>query len=272
MFREQEKVAIKYSNAIMKIIDDFAKTVKNVEAVAGDIIASFNDYFRSETCKETLNAAINSLAVGVAKVTAKTWREAAAKSNRGREVYRAIEKTKVGLASAIRQIEEASRVEISDLDRITSNAVMDYVAKRQLEGLRAAVIAEELKNVFPSLLASRVQLIARTEVGRAETTLMMARSEAMGVKWFVWRTSEDVRVRMSHRKLDGVLMRFRDPPSPEKLNGEQRDYGPYLPGSIFNCRCLSEPLIDPDDISWPAKCYMAGKVSYLTRARFSQLN
>lgn len=61
---------------------------------------------------------------------------------------------------------------------------------------------------------------------------------------------DGLRVRKSHRIMEGVLVNWNMPPSPERLAGE-KDVGNYHAGNIWNCRCYPEPLISVDDIRWP---------------------
>jgi uncharacterized protein with gpF-like domain len=78
-------------------------------------------------------------------------------------------------------------------------------------------------------------------------------------------------VRNSHEILEGVLVNFNNPPSPEKLAGEKRDYGVYNAGEIFNCRCYPEPVIDFNDITFPTKVYFNGKITRMRKADFLKI-
>ena len=117
---------------------------------------------------------------------------------------------------------------------------------------------------------NRAATIARTEISRAATGLTKARSEAINIYWFIWRSTKDIRTRKAHKLLNGVLVNYSDPPSPESLIGE-KSYGYYLPGAIFNCRCYAAPLIRIDDISWPAKVYRNDKIERMARNKFVEL-
>ena len=115
------------------------------------------------------------------------------------------------------------------------------------------------------------RLIARTEVSKTTTALTKARSENLGINWYVWRTVLDgLRVRKSHRIMEGVLVNWNMPPSPEKLAGE-KDVGNYHAGNIWNCRCYPEPLISVDDIRWPHKIYINGRIEIISKKEFEKI-
>lgn len=121
---------------------------------------------------------------------------------------------------------------------------------------------------FPILLRSRVQLISRTETAKASSALTQARSEDLGLSWYVWRTSHDARVRGSHAHMSDVLCSWTDPPSPEALMGVKSGLGTYAAGSCPNCRCYSEPVLDVDDIRFPAKVHHHGSVTTMGKQAF----
>jgi SPP1 gp7 family putative phage head morphogenesis protein len=140
--------------------------------------------------------------------------------------------------------------------------------------MRASELAEYIKSVFPEKSKANAALIARTEVSKSQTALTQARAEALGLNWYIWRTSEDSRVRSSHDFMEGVLVRWSDPPNPELLDPDfkgKKTYGKYHAGNIFNCRCYPEPVVDIDDIEFPCRVYFNGKIQNMTRNRFLEI-
>jgi uncharacterized protein with gpF-like domain len=67
--------------------------------------------------------------------------------------------------------------------------------------------------------------------------------------------------------MDGVLVHWDDPPSPELLIGE-KSVGKYNAGDIWNCRCFAQPVIFLDYITFPAKVYCGGRIVTMTRSQF----
>lgn len=98
---------------------------------------------------------------------------------------------------------------------------------------------------------SRANLIARTEVGRAQTTLTQARAQFAGSTHYVWTTAHDYDVRKIHKKLDGTAHAWNDPP----VSGEKGERS--HPGCIYNCRCVAMPILpgEPrdDQVNWHAE-------------------
>jgi len=105
------------------------------------------------------------------------------------------------------------------------------VHKLTIEGLsngsRAAEIAAAIMEQG-DVSKAKANLIARTEVSRTATALSEARARYVGSESYVWRTSKDADVRASHRKLEGKVFRWDDPP--------ECDPGHHAhPGAIWNC-------------------------------------
>lgn len=105
-------------------------------------------------------------------------------------------------------------------------------------GDRAEDIIKELKDI-EGVTDSRAKLIGRDQVSKLNGNLTMLRQEALGIESYIWRTSEDERVRDTHRVKNGEEFQWDDPPA---------DTG--HPGEDFNCRCYAEPVLDDftDDI------------------------
>lgn len=102
-------------------------------------------------------------------------------------------------------------------------------------GRRAEDIAKEIAR-SGEVTESRARLIARTEVSRTATELTKARMLHIGSTEYVWVTAGDTDVRPSHKRLNGKVFSWNDPP--------EADPGYRChPGTIFNCRCVARPLL-----------------------------
>lgn len=99
-------------------------------------------------------------------------------------------------------------------------------------GDRAEDIIKELNHI-EGVTESRAKLIARDQVSKLNGNLNMLRQENLGIDSYIWRTSEDERVRPSHEEKNGKEFQWNNPPS---------DTG--HPGEDYNCRCYAEPKLD----------------------------
>lgn len=115
----------------------------------------------------------------------------------------------------------------------------ERVADLVIEGLSSGVRANEIaKSIFESdeVTLSRAKLIARTEIATGSSNLTRVRAQSIGSEEYIWRTSRDSDVRLSHRKMEGRVCRWDSPPQVEP--GKR-----YHAGCFPNCRCWPEPII-----------------------------
>lgn len=188
-------------------------------------------------------------------------------------IYAALQQELQGPVGAIlrAQIERNADM-IKSLPLKVARQVNEHILRESLKGTRADDIAEQIKQYFPEASKAKANLIARTEVSKTSTAITQARSETMGINWYVWRTALDgQRVRPSHQKMEGVLVKWTDPPSPEALIGLRASLGHYHSGDCPNCRCYPEPVIDLDLVKWPARVYSGGFIQRMTRKQFERI-
>lgn len=107
------------------------------------------------------------------------------------------------------------------------NIVLNGVVK----GDKASSMMSQIKELGYST-DKRARFIARDQTAKLNASLDEKRARNVGAEEYVWRTSEDDRVRDSHSKNNGKVFRYDDPP---------KDTG--HPGQDFQCRCTAEPII-----------------------------
>jgi uncharacterized protein with gpF-like domain len=90
----------------------------------------------------------------------------------------------------------------------------------------------------------------------------------VGADWYTWETSEDQRVRRSHKKMQGVVVPWAQDPDPEALIGEESTLGHYSAGSCPSCRCYAAPILTLEDINFPARVYWQGEIHRMTKQQF----
>jgi SPP1 gp7 family putative phage head morphogenesis protein len=209
---------------------------------------------------------------------ARTWREAAAKSQKSRQLYAYLQKELTGTSTGhrVNQLIAQNANYISSLPLDAARTLISEVTKAQQSGARAGTVAKMMRSRFPILLRSRVQLISRTETSKAATALTRARSEDLELPCYIWRTSKDARVRHSHDKMEGVLVFWSDPPAPDTLfpmplihGGTSRStLGHYHAGDAPNDRCYPEPILDINDVKWSCRVYSQGSIKMMTKPAF----
>lgn len=236
----------------------------------------YNEQMRNFQNSEPFNSfvysAVRRMVTPLAIQNMKTWRKAAKKSTKNPYLYKLLmREINNGLKNDINiQIEENANL-IKTLPTDVAKKVTKDIEEMALKGMRASEIAKVIREQTDKHSRASAKLIARTEVSKTTTALTKARCDNLDLHWYVWRTAEDGdRVRKSHRIMEGVLVNWNEPPSPEALAGE-KSVGNYHAGNIWNCRCYPEPLIEIDDISWPHKVYTNGKIQTMGKMQFEQM-
>ena len=202
----------------------------------------------------------------------RTWREAAAKHGRSRQLHRLLSKELEGATGRrVRELVAINAAYITSIPLEQATRLNAEITKAQQAGARAGTIAKMARTRFPELLNSRVQLIARTETAKASTVLTQARCEDLNIDFYEWLTSDDVRVRPSHKKMNGVIVPWSQAPNPERLAGEDSTLGNYHSGECPNCRCSQRVILTIDDIVFPARVYWQGSIHRMTKQQFKQI-
>ena len=226
-------------------------------------------------------AAAKKMITGLFQDQGHTWREAARLNGKGRELYEALRKELKGAKGQyLRDLIDNTSYRIVTLPTDIGHEVADYVARETLKGRRATSLEEEISAMFPARTLAKAKLIARTQVSMTQTDLTRVRAEELGINWYIWRAvggyGGDGRTRSSHRKMDGVLVNWNDPPNPELMfpitgkNGKpyKAPAQPYHAGQIYNCRCYPEPVVDLDLVNWPARVFTGGRIVRMKRIQF----
>lgn len=201
----------------------------------------------------------------------RTWRQAAKVNSKGSMLYSALMGEMQGpLGHAIAVQIQRNAQYIQSVPADIAREMTKHTMAKLMAGLRYTDIAKDLKELYPHISDVKANLIARTETAKTATALTKSRCEILGIQWYEWRTSEDARVRVSHRHMDHVLVTWDDPPSPEEL-AHEKDVSHYAPGGIWNCRCFAAPVIDIDTLDWPHKVYFGGRIQRMSRKQFEKL-
>lgn len=110
------------------------------------------------------------------------------------------------------------------LGRVIFNGLQENMSAREL--------AREIDEAL-GITRRRALLIARDQMAKISGTLDKLRQTALGIEHYIWRDSDDERVRASHEEVDGKVFRW----DTEVPNGLVR------PGFEINCRCKAQAHI-----------------------------
>jgi SPP1 gp7 family putative phage head morphogenesis protein len=211
---------------------DIVNLLNSAFAEGGDPTERARILSRSEFLGKYAWQAAQRMITSVYSHNARTWKEAARQANKSPEIYELLQQEMNGaVGTRVHQLVAENARLIRSLPEDVARQVSQELLTAQQEGRRA----ENLTTLVPRVAKWKAQLIARTETSKATTALTQARSEALGIRAYVWRTSEDQRVRLAHRKMEGVIVMWDDPPSPERLLGEKNAPAPYQAGNVWNC-------------------------------------
>lgn len=272
IWRQSRRIENEYLKTLYTLCDMFKKIAQSVGEDQALYMQRMNQFQNSYQYEKYIMSAVKHMVTPIADINAKTWREAARKSTRGRFLYDLLMKElQQGKDILINDQLLENAALIKTLPNDIAEKVVKDIADEALKGKRARSIEKIIRQETDKHSRASARLIARTEVAKTQSALTRVRAQTLDLQWYVWRTALDGnRVRPSHRLMEGVLVNWNDPPSPEELAGEKSVWH-YHAGNIWNCRCFSEVLVDVDDVKWPHKVYRNGKIQTMSKSEFMKI-
>ena len=113
---------------------------------------------------------------------------------------------------------------LDDSVKDMTDRIIDTIDKGTAQGKNPYVIAQELEEYLAET-RHNAELVARTESQKMRSDAAFAVMEDNGVKYVMYKTAGDDRVRPEHAQRDGKIYRMED--------------APYL--GEYNCRCTCVP-------------------------------
>lgn len=271
-WKTAKSIEEEFLNSLSYIYKLFGKISRQAGGDQNEYVKRMNNFQNSYAFEKFVFSSVKRMVTPLAMSNLRNWRKAAREQTKSKQLYNSLMQE---IQECLKRDIDSQVLENAALIRTLPNDVAQKVVKdvsdMALAGERASSIASVIREKTDQHARASARLIARTEVSKTTTALTKARAENLGLKWYVWRTVQDGdRVRKSHREMEGVLVRWDNPPSPEQLVGEKSE-GYYHAGNIWNCRCYPEPLIEISDIQWPAKVYLNGQIRRMGRREFEQL-
>jgi len=269
-FHRPRRIEEEYRRALNALMQSWLKIVPRGTDL--DAIFAFLNNGGGERVMQASDRLARSMVTQTAVQNANSWREAARKSSQGKRIFDLLRTEMQGPVGLVMRGLVAHHAKlIRSIPQDLAQDVASQIATRQMRGERAEVIAKDIRQRFPEITRSRIAMLARTEVASAATSISEARAKNLNLPVYEWLSSEDSRVRRSHRKMDHVLVLWSDPPAPEALVGEKSRLGHYHAGRAPNCRCDANVIVDLDQVEWPARLYYRGSIQRVTRAKFLKL-
>ena len=261
-----------YLNTLLKLVKMFKKIANSSGSDQQKYINSMNNFQNSMQYEKFINSAVKRMVLPLDVGNQRTWREAAKKATKGKFLYRLLmDELKQGTGQIIQKQVMENVLLIKTLPNDVAQKVVSDISENALKGARAESIEKIIKDKTDQHARASARLIARTETAKTMSALTKARCEQLGLRWYIWRTALDgTRVRLSHRIMEGVLVNWNNPPAPEELVGE-KSAGHYHAGNIWNCRCYSEPVLELEDIRFPARVYYNGQIVMMNKSEFEQI-
>jgi SPP1 gp7 family putative phage head morphogenesis protein len=129
-------------------------------------------------------------------------------------------------AQSVKLIRTIATEHLSKVERILSAG----------QGLHRDTLAKRLQEQL-GVSASRAKFWAVDQTLKLNADVRQKQHERLGVKEYIWRTSQDGNVRPYHRVLNGKVFRYDAPPV-VSASGRRAH-----PGHDYRCRCHAEPVL-----------------------------
>lgn len=113
----------------------------------------------------------------------------------------------------------------------------DRVLVNTFEGNRAENLVKTLEHDF-QISYNKAKFLARQETSLLMSQYREERYKSVGVQKYKWSTSGDQRVRPYHKRLNGKIFTWDNPPIVDEMGHRAH------PGQDFGCRCIAIPVID----------------------------
>lgn len=117
------------------------------------------------------------------------------------------------------------------------------VYENYISGKTTTNIIKEMQEQY-GMDKCHAKFIARDQTAKLNAKITQKQQRDAGVAQYEWATTGDQRVRNSHKKLDGKIFSWDDPPETE---GGRKCH----PGEDYQCRCQALAVFDLDEFDLP---------------------
>ena len=246
--RVSRKLELDYTRALWQIVEDMhSDTVKALmplieQPSIGDGKRIVNDSIFSDfktAFSKTANT-VKAKVSGIASALAQTVVSKQGQQSDNQLSAMILSKTGIDFSglmsdSVLKEaVDEAVAANIALINSIPQQ-YLDRVEQAVMASLQAGTLNDTLADdllKIEGVTKNRAKLIARDQLGKINSRLSQIRQQSLGITHYFWSTSHDERVRARHRRWDGDLIAWDNPP----IDGH--------PGQAIQCRCTAIPDLD----------------------------
>ena len=105
------------------------------------------------------------------------------------------------------------------------------------EGNRAEHLVRELEHDY-NISFNKAKFLARQETSLLMSQFREERYKSCGITKYRWITAGDERVRPYHKRLNGKIFTWDNPPVVDEMGNRA------APGQPYGCRCLASPILE----------------------------
>jgi SPP1 gp7 family putative phage head morphogenesis protein len=266
-FKPKKRIEISLQNRLLSWINwHFNEIVKRANTVQ-EVLNELDTLTHSPAWEKIAYDSALQMVRRVAVENALDWREAAQKSSNGFRIFQQL-KAELHNNGPFRELTRRNANLFKTLPGDLARSVVQHTQSEAVRGKRPEAVLADIRARAPHLAEWQCRRIARTEVSKTWAAVTQTRSQSIGVHWYEWSGSLDARERASHKHLEGVLINYNNPPSPEALLGIKSNLGTGNAGFFPNCRCTAIPVGDADEVSWPHKVYYNGRIQLMAKKTF----
>lgn len=147
-----------------------------------------------------------------------------------RQALKGISPSDVRLSGQIAAFRDRNVRLMEDAARTYAQQVRDVLEDPDAMGRSVDDLADDIEE-RASVSESKAELIARDQTLKLNGQINEIRQTNAGIDQYTWSTSQDERVRESHRDLEGQVFDWDSPPEVGH------------PGEDYQCRCVAIPVI-----------------------------
>lgn len=115
-------------------------------------------------------------------------------------------------------------------------ALRELVEKNTREGLDNTTLISEIQKRFNQTL-TKAKFLARNETELFTAKFAELQARKVGITHYKWLAIGDERTRPIHKKLNGQIFRYDQPPVTDEKGNT------HNPGEDYNCRCVAQPIL-----------------------------